>query len=408
MKRSLETKLEIKNKALLRSIKYGHLSSTISLIKSGADCSNPELIVIAAINNKLDILKLLIENNVNMEKITLAMNEAYDRNYKNIVELLIENGADENQLVRKEIINEKPKESSQVEKIFDDQKNILEKAKLKAQNDSEEQYKNFYKDNPEISSVLEKVESSNDILIKKMYFDIHPSFNLIKKIVEENFFDKNDFHAHKAFRYLDPTTLNVYDHLKYFQALLEKYLQMNVETINIIDTFMDNSIKNKLIMSLADKDLWYTIKYLFKLSANPIEDDSAKRNDQPSLILALFTSDSIISRFLKKYRDDDLLIYILDHSKFDFSFHYNKINSNISNYKYREIMPIRHILEHGELPDFLYIKQVKKYLSYTLHKMFLIYLLIPFDYDVENVVYGQVRDVLFYIRMLYLQTYHST
>lgn len=84
--------ISVKSKAIIRSIQYGHLSSAKSLIASGADIKNPELLVIGAENGHLDMVKLLIESGANCQNISMALKRSHANDHLDVSDFLIEYG----------------------------------------------------------------------------------------------------------------------------------------------------------------------------------------------------------------------------------------------------------------------------------------------------------------------------
>jgi len=82
-------KINIKYNAFMKSIQYCHYISAERSIRTGIDLTNPNLLVVATTYGHLEIVKLLINNNVCDEKISVAISRACENNHEHIAELLI-------------------------------------------------------------------------------------------------------------------------------------------------------------------------------------------------------------------------------------------------------------------------------------------------------------------------------
>ena len=246
-----------------------------------------------------------------------------------------------------------------------------------------------------LTELLSKVQATDEKLKRYLYIDLHPNFDSIKKQIDGISFSGKELYGHHMFRYRNIEKMTVYDHLEYFKLLVEKYLDVEVNIVNIIDLFMDANIKNQLIRKLGKDSYWDAIRYLFRFGADSIDDDYDMLN-------------GIMYNFLTAKRDHYLLTYILDHCKFRYEFHYTtmcKLISKIHSPHNRDFYRGAVYLYNNDtnmLSDLIYIKQVKQYLSYTIYKLLLIRQLLPSESTETDDNYGQVKDIFSYIRKLYL------
>jgi len=281
---------------------------------------------------------------------------------------------------------------------IEQKKIVKDKLELENKLDIEiiEQSKKFNEDNSKIINILSKIESRYE-KIKILIFDTDPNFCLVQNKINNTCFDQDDLwgltNECYALRFTKINFLNVYDHLDLFKVLLKYYLRTEPDltsNLNIIDSFLNEDIKNRLVKKAWEKHHWYIVKYLLKIGASPI--------DSYNLYF-----------FLSVRHNKNLLTYILDNYRMNICSEYEniycddtllkKFNNSVRNSGCGMTM-------NNHIGLINYDQQMKIYFYYILRKFLLIYqLFYPISND--NLEYNyQLIDVFQCIRKYYLKLHN--